>query len=156
MNLFEHLLPLDNRFELVHHELTAAQMHFYFRSQASSACCPKCQVVSTRRHSQTKRKIRDLPISEKEVYLYILLRKWFCSNEACATKIFTESIEAAPAYHRNTVRVTNQLRELAFQSNCVQAAKLSEKLHVPVSHDTLLRLIYQTPQPTETSPFPRH
>lgn len=64
-------------------------------------------------------------------------------------------IDAAPAYQRNTVRVNESLREIAFRTNCVQAAKLSEKLGLPVSHDTLLRLIYQTPQIAVPSPFPR-
>lgn len=156
MNVFEHLLPIDSRFDLIGQDTTATQIHFYFHSQSQSACCPKCQKLSTRRHSSTKRKIRDLPISGKEVFLHLCLQKWFCLHTKCSTIIFTETIDAAPAYQRNTVRVNDCLRELAFRSNCVQAAKLSKKLSLPVSHDTLLRLIYETPMPTQTSPFPRY
>ncbi|WP_107943261.1 transposase family protein [Metasolibacillus fluoroglycofenilyticus] len=154
MNIFEHLLPIDSRFELIGQDTTATHMHFYFHSRSQSACCTKCQEVSTRRHSSTKRKIRDLPISGKEVYLHIRLNKWFCPTATCSTTIFTKTINAAPAYQRNTVRVNECLRELAFRSNCVQAAKLSKKLSLSVSHDTLPRLIYQTPMPEQTSPFP--
>lgn len=76
-----------------------------------------------------------------------------CLYSKCATTIFTEIIDAAPAYQRNTVRVNDCLRELAFRTNYVQATKLSGKLSLPVSHDTLLRLIYETPMPTQISPF---
>lgn len=153
MNAFEQLLPIDDHFELLHQEITDTQMFLYYQSRSQSAYCPKCQKVSTHKHSQSKRKIRDLPISGKEVFLLVRLHKWFCPNSTCTTKIFTETIETAPAYQRNTERVTECLRHLAFQSNCVQAAKLSRKLSLPVSHDTLLRLIYQTPISTNTSPF---
>ena len=154
MNPFEQLLPVSSQFELIDQKTQATQIHFFYHSRSSSACCPKCAKVSTHKHSRTKRKIRDLPISGKEVYLHLRLHKWFCVNPICMTKIFTETIDAAPAYQRNTVRVTECLRQLAFQSSCVQAAKLSIKLSLPVSHDTLLRIIYKTPNPTQVSPFP--
>lgn len=154
MNPFEQLLPLGAQFELITKETMATQIHFLYHSRSQSACCPRCQKVSTHKHSSTKRKIRDLPISGKEVYLHVRLHKWFCMNSLCTTKIFTETIDAAPAYQRNTLRATECLRQLAFHSNCVQAAKLSTTFCLPVSHDTLLRIIYQTPIPTQTSPFP--
>lgn len=154
MTTFEYLLPLDARFKQLKQETTATQLHLYFDSHASSAYCPKCRNISTHRHSRTKRTIRDLPIAGKEVFLHIRLQKWFCRHGLCNTTIFTETIDAAPAYQRNTVRVNESLREIAFRTNCVQAAKLSTKLGLPVSHDTLLRLIYQTPQIAVPSPFP--
>lgn len=156
MNPFEQLLPLGTQFELITQESMDTQIHFFYQSCAQSVCCPNCQKVSTHKHSRTKRKIRDLPISGKEVYLHVRLHKWFCMNILCTTKIFTETIDAAPAYQRNTLRVTECLRQLAFHSNCVQAAKLSTKLSLPVSHDTLLRIIYRTPVTVQTSPFPRY
>lgn len=88
------------------------------------------------------------------MHLHLRLHKWFCVNPICMTKIFTETIDAAPAYQRNTVHVTECLRQLAFQSSCVQAAKLSIKLSSPVNHDALLHLIYKTPIPVRVSPFP--
>ena len=153
MNAFEYLLPIDSRFELVKREIQTNQIHFYFHSNSKSACCPKCQKQSTHRHSRTRRKVRDLPISGREVFLHLQLQKWFCRTEECESLIFTETIDTAPAYQRNTIRVNDCLREMAFRTNCVQAAKLSKNLGLPTSHDTLLRLLYNTHLPTQTSPF---
>lgn len=153
MNVFEYLLPIDSRFDLVRQEIQTTRIHFYFHSKSKSAHCPKCQKLSTHRHSHTKRKVRDLPISGKEVFLHLQLQKWFCRNEKCDTFIFTEIVDAAPAYQRNTVRVKACLREMAFRTNCLQAEKLSEKMGLPTSHDTLLRLLYDTPHSPKTSPF---
>lgn len=112
-----------------------------------------CKKLRTYRHSHTRRKVRDFPISRKVVYLHFQLQKWFCRNDRCTTFIFTETVDAAPAYQRNTVRVNECLHEIAFRTNCIQAEKLSKKLGLPTSHDTLLRLLYATPLPTQTSPF---
>lgn len=104
MNPFEQLLPVSSQFELIDQETKVTQIHFFYYSRSSSGCCPKCAKVSSRKQSRIKRKIRDLPISGKEEYLHLRLHKWFCVNSICMTKIFTETIDTAPAYQRNTVR----------------------------------------------------
>lgn len=68
--------------------------------------------------------------------------------------MFSDFVDTAQPYHRNTIRVNECLWELAFRTNYVQAAKLSKKLSLSVNHDKLLRLIYQIAMPTQTSPLP--
>lgn len=152
--MYEMITPFGSNFELVHQEASDMELRFFLISRTKSAICPKCQQVSTRRHSRKNRQIRDLPIAQKEVMYHIQLTKWFCETSSCASKIFTEQLPACPAYQRLTIRATDCLRQVAFKMNCVQASKLSRDLNLPVSHDTMLRLIYQTPTPQMTSPFP--
>lgn len=152
--MYEMIIPFGANFELVHQEASDIEMRFFLISRTKSAICPKCQQVSTRRHSRTKRQIKDLPIVQKEVIYHIQLTKWFCETSSCASKVFTEQLTECPAYQRFTIRATDFLRQLAFKMNCVQASNLSRNLKLPVSHDTLLRLIYKTPTPQMTSPFP--
>lgn len=153
--MYEHLLPFPTTsFQLIHTEETETTYSFYLQSTAHSAPCPNCHSVSSHRHSRTTRTIQDLPINEKEVHYFLQLQKWFCQKPTCSVRIFTERLAQADSYQRRTTRCTTALRNMAFATNCVEAAKLSESLHIPVSHDTLLRIIYQTEQPQETSPFP--
>lgn len=153
--MYENLLPFSTTsFQLVHTEQTETAYSFYIQSIAHSATCPNCHAVSSHRHSRTNRTIQDLPMNEKKVYYFLQLQKWFCQQSTCSVRIFTERIPQANAYQRRTTRCTTVLRNIAFATNCVEAAKLSESLHIPVSHDTLLRIIYETEQPQETSPFP--
>lgn len=152
--MYEMITPFGLNFELLYQEESEAELRFFIMSRTRSAICPKCQQASTRKHSRTKRQIKDLPIIQKEVIYHIQLTKWFCEVSTCTTKIFTEQLAECPAYQRFTLRATECLRQLAFKMNCVQASNLSRDLNLPVSHDTLLRLIYQTPTPQISSPFP--
>ena len=145
MNVFEHLLPIDFTFRFNWARYNSYSDTFLFPFTISICLLPevpKNQHAPTQQYKKENSRFTDF--GERSLFTSAL------------TEIFTETIDAAPAYQRNTVRVKDCLRELAFRSNCIQAAKLSKKLSLPVSHDTLLRLIYETPMPTQTSPFPRY
>lgn len=123
---------------------------------SNSGRCPKCQHVSHKRHSAYMRVIDDLPIQGKSVQLYLKTRKWFCTNSFCEAKVFTERFEWLLPHRQRTVRLDAALRGIAFSTNCIEAAHVTRMLGMPVSHDTLLRLIHTTEMPTVHSPFCRH
>jgi len=125
-------------------------------SDSKTGRCPKCRHVSHKRHSAYMRIIDDLPIQGKHVQLYLKARKWFCTNIFCETKVFTERFEWLLPHGQRTVRLDAALRIIAFSTNCIEAAKGTRSLGMPVSHDTLLRLIHTTEMPTVQSPFCRH
>lgn len=67
--------------------------------------------------------------------------------------MFTERLPWISPYRRRTQRLENALREVAFSTNAAQAEKVCRTLGIPVSHDSLLRLIYKTPLPKKESPL---
>lgn len=94
--------------------------------------------------------VQDLLINDREVPLFIHSHKWFCDQNDCDTKIFTERIPWLKPHRRKTQRLEDLLRTLAFSMSCLQTEKVCGLLHISISHDALLDLIYKTPvQPKE-------
>ncbi|UOR13604.1 ISL3 family transposase [Halobacillus amylolyticus] len=71
---------------------------------------------------------------------------FFCDTASCEQHIFTErDIGLLEPYARRTSRMDKTLRSMAFSTSAEQGSRLSKQIDVPVSADTLLRLIRKTP-----------
>jgi hypothetical protein len=69
-------------------------------------------------------------------------RRWFCDEPMCPRKIFAERFDDALArYARRTVDADDLLKTFALQAGGEAGARLARKAGVPVSPDTLLRLL---------------
>lgn len=108
------------------------------------ATCPKCHCRTTKRHSTYTRHLQDLPCAGVAVTIRLTATKWHCPTTTCTQRIFSERFSWLTPYARRTVRATNLLRYFAFSSSCFVAAKTAKMTGLSVSHDTLLRIIYQT------------
>ncbi|MDF2792006.1 MAG: transposase [Neobacillus sp.] len=96
--------------------------------------------------------LKDLPMGEREVQLFLCSNKWFCDDPCCTVKVFTERLNWIEPYRyrRKTRRLEEQLTALAFSTSCLQAERLCKSFHISVSHDALLDLIYRTKCQTDT------
>src|SRR3979490_3212840 len=69
-------------------------------------------------------------------------RRWFCDEPSCPRKIFAERFDGALArYARRTDVADDLLKTFALQAGGEGGARLARKAGVPVSPDTLLRLL---------------
>jgi transposase len=59
------------------------------------AACSVCRKLSARIHSRYVGEVADLPWMGCAVYLELHVRRFFCSNPACARQIFTEHLPTA-------------------------------------------------------------
>jgi transposase len=70
--------------------------------------CPLCRLVSLRIHSRYSRRLNDLPWEGIPVRIELRVRRFFCDNDACSQRIFTEQLpQTAPRYARRTGRLTD-------------------------------------------------
>ena len=104
--------------------------------------CPVCQQPAQRRHSHYGRTVADLPWAEFRVCLELRVHRFFCDNEACQRKIFTERLSdfVAPSARR-TLRLRCKQRQTALKLGGEAGANLLQALEMPTSPDTLLRVI---------------
>jgi transposase len=117
------------------------------------ACCPSCQQPSLRVHSRYLRAPRDLPISDYTVRLLLSVRRFFCENATCAQRTFAEQLPTLlPRRAQRTTRLTQSLRDLAHALGGNPGARLADKLHMAMSHDTLLRIIRSAKVPEPFTP----
>ena len=84
------------------------------RSTGHSAVCPDCANVSVKVHSRYPRTLADVSMMDYAVVLRVQVRRFFCSNPACARKTFAEPFpDFAVAYARRTNRQASRLRATA-------------------------------------------
>lgn len=106
------------------------------------AKCPLCQSISKSLHSRYIRRIADLPWHGVEVRLELHSRKFRCRNEVCRRKVFCQRLpKVVECYGRKTVRLICLLTLLAFALGGEAGARTASKLNLPVSGDTLLKLM---------------
>ena len=109
----------------------------------TSVPCPHCGQLSRRQHSRYERRPLDLPWRGQTVRMRVHSRRWFCDAPTCARKIFAERFDGVLAhYARRTHGTTELLTTFALQAGGEGGARLARKSGVPISPDTLLRLLH--------------
>lgn len=116
-------------------------------------CCPVCNNTAHRVHSRYERTLRDLPCVDFCLTILLQVCKFFCPNENCQRRIFTERIpQVALPWARRTVRCSQQLSALGLALGGAAASRLSYQLHYGNSRNTLLRAIRQLSLPSVKTP----
>jgi transposase len=124
------------------------------RSSKKAMACPDCAQESAKVHSWYPRTLADVSLMDYAVRLRVQVRRFFCSNPACARKTFAEPLaDLAVAHARRTNRQASRLRAIAKELGGRPAARESENVLMPVSRHTLLRLLRRTELPA--APLPR-
>src|SRR5262245_41827822 len=123
------------------------------RTSTPEACCPDCHAPSTRVHSHYTRQLRDLPVVEQPVHLRVHVRRFRCPTPTCPRRTFAERLPAlAPVHAQRTVRLTETVRALGGEAGGEAGARLAARLRMPVSADTVLRILRSTPASPEPTP----
>ncbi|MGI8543957.1 MAG: ISL3 family transposase [Aridibacter sp.] len=119
---------------------------FQVSSTQLEVACPRCGRVSRKIHSRYQRTLTDLPMSGLAVRLICQVRKFFCSNGDCSQKIFVERLAGlAEVSARQTSRLSQIICSLAFYVGGRAGAKVTERLAIKVSRQTLIRRILKVP-----------
>ena len=136
-----HILPSPNRLTVM------------AQSRYCSAICPLCHHPSQQIHSQYVRRLADLPWSTGQVELHVRVRRFRCPTPDCRRRIFAEPLpEVAAPRQRGTIRLRTAQRQIGLALGGESGARLARQLAMPVSADTLLRLIRGAPLPPVAVP----
>jgi transposase len=111
-------------------------------SKKALAPCPVCNMLSNSIHSSYLRNITDLPILGPTAVIEMQVRKFFCGNSNCERKIFCERItDITSPYGRKTDRCKEFSSRIAFSTSCEAASKICKYIGIPLSPDTLLKML---------------
>jgi transposase len=148
------LLPECPHLHVVQYELADGGVVVDAESRSAEAACPSCGRLSDRTHSRYTRHLRDLSWQGRTAAVRLRLRKFVCANPACNQAIFCERVPELTAPHaRTTHRLTAAHRTLGLALGGEAGSRVSERLAIPTSPDTLLRRVKQ--QPGEPGAAPR-
>ena len=105
--------------------------------------CPLCGARSRRIHSRYHRDVADLPSAGKQVRLLVITRRFVCEAPHCRRRIFAERFgdHVLPARSRRTARLECIVHHLGLALGGRPAASFAKRLMLPVSNDTLLRVV---------------
>jgi transposase len=109
---------------------------------SSQSACPLCGAVSGRVHSHYSRSLADLPWQGRTVVLQVRARRFRCVSASCSRRIFTERLpDAVPPRARRTARLGSIQCHIGLALGGEAGSRLAARLSMPVSGDTLLRLV---------------
>src|SRR5215470_15294313 len=152
--MFTPLLPFSLPGFVVEHVSTAdALLLVEARASTPAASCPDCHTASAHVHSRYTRHLRDLPVAEHPVRLRLQVRRFRCATPTCPRQTFAERLPAlAPCHAQRTGRLTAAVRVLGSETGGEAGARMATRLRMPLSGDTVLRILHRTPAPTPPTP----
>jgi transposase len=146
--LITHLLPPTRALRLTEVTVEAEDVRLQLTAPAPAACCPRCALPSSSVHRRSQRRLTDLPWGTRPVHLQLAVRKFVCRNPSCPRRIFTERVpELVAAYARKTHRLVTVLQAIGLALGGQAGSRLTRRLGLPPSRDTLLRLVRRLPLP---------
>src|SRR3974390_1868425 len=113
------------------------------RPTSRTSACPRCGTRSERIHSRYLRRATDLPLAGRPGRLRAVARRFRCDAALCGRRIFTERFSdgvLAP-WARRTGRLDYVVHHLGLALGGRPAASFARRLMLPVSNDTLLRVV---------------
>jgi transposase len=136
------ILPSTPDLEL--NSFNARQDHIIgiIESIAVTSLCPLCGMSSRRIQNQYTRTLADLPWGGARLQLTLTVRRFFCDNDSCRRKIFTERLPGlVRPYGRKTARLEQALLNIGYAEGGEAGARTAASLGMQTSPDTILSLI---------------
>jgi len=135
------------------HEVGPDYLIVHARGREASGTCPGCGTMSSSVHSRYIRSPRDFPACGRRLMIRLTARRFRCSVSSCDRKTFVEQFR--PDVIASRARRTSRLDLLVHCIGVVLGGRpgerLTERLSMPVSADTLLRILRRRSDPTPTS-----
>lgn len=124
-------------------EIAPERVSLLVSSSAAEAACPSCGQLSRRLQSRYRRRAADLPLGGRRVEMTIMVRRFRCDVVTCGRQVFAErfSPSVLPSFARRTGRLEALVHHLGLALGGRPAASLAHRLSMPVSRDTLLRVV---------------
>lgn len=120
---------------------------------SAPALCPDCHKPSDRTPDRYDRVLADLPWQGQPVNPRLRLRRFQCRNPGCPRRTFSERVpEVASPRARRLRRLEDLQQHLSLALGGSPAAPLAQRLAMPASPSTFLRMVRAGSTPVPTSP----
>jgi len=147
------LFPAELQLRVDRIEVEKDTVNICVTSTNGQSVCPRCQTISERVHSSYNRHPADLPLAGYSVHLDMAVHRFFCDNGDCGAKTFTERVpDFIQHYARRTNRLGTRQQNVAIEAGGASGKRVLTILDMPVSSDTLTRLIRNEPEPDVATP----
>jgi hypothetical protein len=121
-------------------------VHLSVRSRATEGCCPECGGHSNLVHARYVRHLGDLPIAGRQAIVDFNVRRFRCVQPQCSRQTFVEQVPVLGGrYAHRTARLRSMLQTIGLTLGGRPGSRHCERLAMPTSRITLLRLVRGLP-----------
>jgi transposase len=118
-----------------------------------TAACPLCGSDACKIHSRYIRRLADLPCSGRAVQLRLTVRRFSCPLPECPRRLFAERLPGfAEPHARTTARLRQAHESIGYALGGEAGSRLTIRLSMATSPDTLLRRVKQIKDGAAPSP----
>jgi transposase len=122
-------------------------IHLTVRCEAPGAHCRVCGAWSEAFHSSYERNLADLSIAARQAVIDLRVRRFRCYQPTCPRKTFVEQAPIlAERYAHRTRRLRSLLAEIGVALGGRPGSRHCERLAIPTSRTTLLRVVRALPE----------
>ena len=151
--MIELCFPEETQLVIENIKVDQEKLNVYARSGAKMVSCPDCQIESNKPHSHYQRRPQDLPCFGRQTQLHLTVRRFFCGNQLCPRRTFAEPFPCLLARKaRRTQRLKQKQLTVAFAMSGEEGCRVLAALGMPLSGDTLIRDIRETPDVAHSTP----
>lgn len=112
------------------------------KSKSTKFTCPDCNTVSHTHHGTYHRRVQDLPMFQKTVWLDINAYEYNCKNPVCKVGSIAETFDGFLRFRkRMTERCMKFISLLAIETSCESSAKICKYLGIRTSGDSVIRML---------------
>jgi len=137
---------LDKNLKYEGYKIKDDEIHIQVKSKKKTLNCPECGEKTKKIHSRYIRRVQDLPIGDKKVYIKIASRKMSCRNAKCLRKTFAESYGFVDANGVKTRRLEAEIVSIGMNMSSQAAAELLNSSTAKICGRTVRNLIKKTEQ----------
>ncbi|MCH5645729.1 transposase family protein, partial [Gordonia sp. ABSL49_1] len=100
-----------------------------------AAKCPECRVASRSVKGHAVTRPRDIPYGDDPIQLRWNKTRYYCRNQACGRRSFTESVPEVPPRRRTTTRLRTQIgRSIGEAARSVVEVAAGAGVSWPTAH----------------------
>ena len=132
---------LSEELRYISHKMEDDSIVMYVEPARKQARCPYCSTESGKAHSRYERKLQDLPIQGRKVTIYLTNRKYFCMNEDCDHRTFTEQFSFYEPKATKTKRLQDEIKRISMTQSAVSASKYLRGSVADVGKSTICALL---------------
>jgi transposase len=142
----EALVGLPEGLEVGSFEVTDQEVTLTVVSTQQTPCCPLCGRRASRVQSHYRRQLTEMSCAGRRVRFILHARKFFCDEQTCVRKIFTERlVPFIQPWARVTTRFFQAMEDIGLATSGMLGARLGKRLGMPASGMTILRPMMARP-----------
>ncbi len=114
----------------------------FMQSKSTQCICPHCNTISHTHHGTYHRRVQDLSLFQKTVWLDIKTYEYNCKNPICKVESTAETFDGFLRFRkRMTERCIQFICLLALETSCESSAKICKYLGIRTSGDSVIRML---------------